>query len=198
MSSKSEKRIAVLGCPRSGTRFMASVLSYSGYPTGHENYNYPSVIDWQMLGTMSATEIRKRFDIILHQVRHPFSFVRSMPTIQLNSVAFIQAMVPSVRDARDPKQALIFWEHWNRRCRATADFTYKVEDLKELIPTFKERFDICIDPETIDRYTDVPKKINSRTNRNTYITNLAQYELELPKLAIELNYGPNEEAARKD
>lgn len=111
--------------------------------------------------------------IVLHQVRHPLEFGRSILGTELltdhrREMPFPTAIgrhAPEVYEApRPPERAALMWRVWNERAEAHADFTYRLEDLDvALLLRLAELVELDIsEAEAARALASVPKDVNRR------------------------------------
>lgn len=147
-------RAVVVGSGRSGTGYMAAVLTAAGLDAGHEAF-------WHAHGGLHASQLDVDCSWLalpaiefgnhpepwtgrtLHVVRHPVATVRSLlgtglfaPDLTGNPYA-AHARMHSPRAAAlaefNPLHAAVeFWCDWNARCAAVADATVCLEDADSL------------------------------------------------------------------
>jgi hypothetical protein len=143
-------RAVVIGSGRSGTGFMAAVLTAAGLDAGHEAF-------WHAHGGLHASQLDVDCSWLalpaiefgnhpepwtgrtLHVVRHPVDTVRSL----LGTALFDPAMTGNTYAAHawmhSPRAGVLvghnalhaaveFWCDWNARCAAVADATVRLED----------------------------------------------------------------------
>lgn len=138
-------RGAVIGTGRSGTGYMAALLTAAGLDAGHELY-------WHAHGAPRGSELDvdsswlalphieagKWTGPVLHVVRHPVDTVRSLVTTGLFAessmdhpyAAYARVHARSVAGLFDLPAAVEFWCEWNARCAAVADATVRLEDVE--------------------------------------------------------------------
>ncbi|MGC3967590.1 MAG: hypothetical protein QM775_09535 [Pirellulales bacterium] len=117
--------VVVVGCPRSGTVFTSRVLRRNGFDVRHERM-VPS-------GTVDAMSVIRRLPddaLVLHQVRHPLSAIRSMQTLTLGTLrrlARANAVLASDIEKRRLEVCARIWLFHNAQCAALALATFQVE-----------------------------------------------------------------------
>ena len=83
----SEKRILIVACPRSGTKFIVSAMKRMGLDASHEtDLGHGSVVGWRFAASGSCQcnhfrtpcNIHTHFDEVWHAVRHPLNQIASM------------------------------------------------------------------------------------------------------------------------
>lgn len=142
VSSKEDARkqrfLLVIGCGRSGTKYMSTVLRASGLDVSHDYDGMglsgtvswlmtPGDADWAPWGPLSKDY---NFRHILHQVRDPLKVIQSFynfpPRATWEWVSlFIPEMSPS--DSNLTKCAK-YWYYWNLIAEKRAELTYRIED----------------------------------------------------------------------
>jgi len=180
------RRLLITGCGRSGTLYAAEVWRALGLDIRHERPVPPNGVigadgmaSWFMAvddpEPPSGPSARDyRFDVVLHQVRHPLKVIASMAQFILRegnrAPGFIERNVPETRlspqeeECLDPNRQLIlkasrYWYHWNLLAEAKADKTIQVEDLQEALP---ELCDLVGIEHRQDAFEGVSRGINAR------------------------------------
>lgn len=142
--SFTQLQLLVTGCPHSGTRFVADVLTASGMPCGHEAV-------WALDGIHTATRIAESSWVaaaypippihvaVAHQVRDPLawcnSWLRTMAMPGSSGFPAWRALEqgwPTIlaQHERDPiATAMRLWIDLNQRVERYADRRYRIEDL---------------------------------------------------------------------
>ena len=124
------RHLAITGCPKSGTLFMAHVLNTSGYNVTHEHgvgthgivsfhlaptqVRSDHVDDLQLAGFVLPNEYS--FGRVLHQVRHPLKTIASLEAMGLNEgPARLELHVLHIRQTWDSiahRRTLIWRSAW--------------------------------------------------------------------------------------
>jgi len=120
--------LIVVGCPRSGTRFISRLLMEHGMDVGHEVWGRDGIASWHL------TYEREFPHPVVHQVRDPLAVIASLFTIGAVSWTEIASVIP-VR-TEDPLllRAMRTWYHWNIMARQKAAFSYRVENIAAAFP----------------------------------------------------------------
>jgi len=176
--------LLVTGCGRSGSNYMAVFLEKSGYKILHERFGDDGVVSWPMAvdsfspwGPLSE----ESFEHVFHQVRHPLfvitSWVVNLDNLDRDEWKFIRRYIPEI-DLSDSLvvQAAKYWYYWNLLAEKKAEWRYKIEDLKEVLPEFIERSGLVLDSRILD---EIPSNYNSWNRTENKIT-WAELEKELP------------------
>ena len=128
------KRLLIVGCGRSGTQYTAHVLSRAGYRFGHERPEQNGSIDWR--GVVRSTD---GYDVVWHQVRHPLLVIASCHTIMAKSWRYVYKNEPRIEPRHSIlKRCMGYWLYWNERASQMASRTYRVEDMKMVLPDLIE------------------------------------------------------------
>ena len=143
------QRFIVTGCPRSGTMYAAKLFGELGVRMGHEDvFGVPQGLggdprwqDYQADSSWLAVPHLPLDDVVvLHQVRHPLEFVRSV--VAFTEPGFLsdeRAKFPFSRVVRrhapevyapatQAERAATMWRVWNDRAQRHAGLTYRLED----------------------------------------------------------------------
>lgn len=180
-------RAAVIGTGRSGTGFMAAVLTAAGLDAGHEAYwhahggLHASQLDvdasWLALPAIELGAYPERWmGRVLHVVRHPLDTVRSLLGTGLfnadmagNSYAvhaWVHARSAGTLVGHHPLHAAVeFWCEWNARCAAVADATVRLEDAggPQWCATVANVIGMGLDAEAVAKaVADTPRDTNTR------------------------------------
>jgi len=160
---------SVIALPRSGTKYITSVLNTIGIPSVHEqNKKGYVVIDWK-----NGIRKPKPKDNVVHQVRHPLLVLKSLPTINWRIWdGIIRQGVPDMSNEMMLK-SMMFYYHWNEHCERNSSYTYCIENLSpDILKTISNEFDIDITDNLIDKFSTVNVQMNTRHTRKTYNNNI--------------------------
>lgn len=140
-------RFIITGTGHCGSSFVAKVLSKLGVPTGHESIFRPTPTpnkgrflgDSSMLAVPFLSQVWNR--IIIHQIRDPKNFIRSMftkPDLFAPHHAygnFMRKHCPQAaqglrdHDAPTLEWAAVYWLRWNQRIEPYRDHFFRLEDI---------------------------------------------------------------------
>lgn len=143
------KRFLVTGCPRSGTKYTATLFKSLGVHIGHEKVFGVTeglgngAVDWRGregdASWMAVPFLPLDDDIIvLHQLRHPLEFVRSVcgfgflsdERAELPFPRVVRLHAPEVYEPdTQPERGATLWRVWNAKAAPHATITYRLEDL---------------------------------------------------------------------
>ncbi|MDH3217179.1 MAG: hypothetical protein OEN01_12995 [Candidatus Krumholzibacteria bacterium] len=160
--------LLVTGCPRSGTKYTARLLTELGRRIGHEQLERDGIASWCMAVAADkapwgpARQEHQTFEVIFHQVRNPRFVIPSMSTMEEVSWEFICAHTPC--DPAEPRllREAKLWYHWNLLADEIAHWRYRIEDLDSVFPEFCTRARVPCDSAVLER---VGVNINSRAYR---------------------------------
>ena len=136
-------RPLIIACPRSGTKWIAAVLRGLGLDVQHESMaGADGAVGWRyaapdkLWSAWHGGQSSRRYDVVWHQVRHPLDTISSCMT-NLSAHAWRWAGKVT-RLARKPLigKAMSFWRQWTLLCQQRADWTYRVEDVRDGTPTW--------------------------------------------------------------
>jgi len=124
-------RLLIIGCGRSGTRYVTKVMGRAGLVIGHEIPAKDGMASWVSLGTGDV----ESHDVIWHQVREPVGVISSFHTVMKRTWKFIYEVEPRI-DTGDPLtlRCMKYWLYWNERCEQAASRTYRVEAVLDVLP----------------------------------------------------------------
>lgn len=127
-----QPKFLVCGCARSGTGYIATLLSALGCRCGHEAVFNPENITagdeliWpdELPGESSwlAASFIPSLPVelpVLHQVREPIAFIRSMVGIRFFEVpsayrVFAELICPELTGGTPVERSMLYWITWNR------------------------------------------------------------------------------------
>jgi hypothetical protein len=178
------RRFLITGCPRSGTKYTAMLFRRAlGARVGHEQVFgvveglREGPVDWDGLdgdaSWLAVPFLPLDDTIVLHQVRHPLEFVRSVCGFGLLSDERADLPFPQVLRLHAPEvyvpdteaeRGATLWRIWNAKAEAHATITYRLEDLDlELLL----RLGRLIEPDVSEEQAaqaleSLPKTVNQR------------------------------------
>ena len=162
-----EPRFVVTGSGRSGTGYIAAVLSAAGIPCGHEGWFNPQRDRADgLVGDSSwcaVPELAGYPGLVWHQVRHPLAVIASLAKAPLWG-PYADLAAPYVRDAGfgpfGPETAL--WVALNEASERRATLRWRVEDVDvDLVFDLAGRLGLAVDPEAVKAAVEgVPRDVN--------------------------------------
>jgi len=177
-----QRLVLVTGCGRSGTRYTTFVLRRLGLDVGHERVGRHGVAAWTLAVDADAVPWGQsprslRFDVVLHQVRHPLAVVSSARSFKAESWRFVCRHVPCSPDDPVVVRAAAYWYHWNVAAERRADLTFRVEAIRDALPRICSLLGVDADESVLDR---VPTDVNTRRKgRLFHLTEEALERLQL-------------------
>jgi hypothetical protein len=162
------RNLLITGCARSGTGYISQVLTRAGLDIRHEQIGKDGTSAWVMVAPSEKTPWgpgRKniRFIHIFHQVRDPLKTISSVfSTEPPASWQYIMEYVPQIlpEDSKTVKAAK-YWYYWNLKAAELAEWTYRIEDIREVWGEMQYRLGKNLDMSVLDH---VSKKANTRGN----------------------------------
>lgn len=170
-----EKPLLVIGCARSGTGYIATLLKQAGFPIDHERVGKNGLSAWTMTVPVDKVPWGPRnpnsfcFTHIFHQVRHPLKVISSAYTSEPKiSWQYIIDHVPEIT-WEDPHlvKCAKYWYYWNLMAAERAEWSYRVEEIANVLDEFERRLEITLDRTALDR---VPKNVNTRLGGRKHFT----------------------------
>jgi hypothetical protein len=184
-NSLKNKKLRIIGCGRSGTRYSASIFRGLGLDILHEldtpgpeNNGSDGISSWflavdDLNPPNGPTDIGYDFKFTLHQVRHPLLVIASFAQFILKegtrSPEFIEKHIPGLRAELDTgeltlKQKLIlqaarYWYEWNLLAEKKATETVRLEELDQYLPDICHELGIDFDPDILHQ---ISRKTNER------------------------------------
>jgi hypothetical protein len=159
---KEEDYLVITGCARSGTQWIAKVLTQAGVDVGH----------WRMLGEhgISSDLLAPLACLVggrvLHQVRYPINQIGSMQTTHGYTWRFISQVVRFEKTDSLLQMCMKYWLVWNACAEKVGRYTYRIEDIDNEWHKVKEIAGLSESTEM----PDIPRNVNTRAGRYTPIT----------------------------
>ena len=160
----------ITGTPRSGTTYVADLLTRNGLHTTHERITYSSFVTLSGTGTHlqppgesthraapHVRSLRNQHTVIVHLLRPPIDTIASIVARNLLNnpgvAEAIEANVPWVlNEPTGPRRAARYWLEWNTLVEGAADLTWR---LGEIGPRHVAAL-AALTGLTAPRYEDVP------------------------------------------
>lgn len=168
-------RFVVVGTGRCGTGYTARVLTEGGIPCGHEQIYHTNRVtrSWRLKGDASwlaVPHLSEYHGLVLHQVRHPISVIRSFVGIGFyerdldhKHYAFLEVFNQTLQLTGDQlAQAMHHWVAWNEICERYASLTYRVEDIMASLPDIVGLIDPTKTEAVLAAASGTDPSINSR------------------------------------
>lgn len=152
------KRLLVIGCGRSGTRYTAKVLRRLDLDIGHEKDGDDGQVSWRAVPAWSRSE----YPVVIHQVREPLSVISSFHTVMSSSWKFICENEPRI-EMKEPLlvRCMKYWLYWNQKCSG-ADFRFRVEDMNTELPSILDSIGMNYTKGQLMEALEVPKNDHTR------------------------------------
>lgn len=114
-------KLLVLAFPRSGTRYIKTVLTSYGVQVGHESVERDGVVSWKHL--------LEPADLVVHQVRYPLAAITSCLGIRSDSREYMRTFTGLQKEPRLLFMAKAYLEWHELIENRHPVFRYRVEDL---------------------------------------------------------------------
>jgi len=182
------KKLLIIGCGRSGTKYTSTVLSALGADMPHEKIGKDGMVSWKE-AFQPKWKLGLQYSKIFHQVRSPLGVINSCQTIREDSWKIISNHIPVEREDQLLIKCMKYWYYWNLLCERRAHQTFQVEQMQDMLKNIAKL--LAINPEEFEKYHD--NKINTR--RKAYQSHswedLEQYDKDLVKKCkqLALKYG---------
>lgn len=166
-----EKLLLITGCARSGTHYIAALLTLSGLPIKHEREGAMGTSSWTMAVDAVKTPwgpgfLKFKFRHVFHQVRDPLKTISACTTEPEKSWEFICVHIPQIKmKDRLVVKCAKYWYYWNLEAEKKAEFTYRIEDIENVLDEMSFRLGY---PLAKDALAWVPKDLNHRPRKVTY------------------------------
>jgi len=186
------RRFLVTGAGRSGTGYIANVLTALGCLTGHEDIFGPKKLreaeeilwppdvpgDSSWLGAPYLDALPEG-TVVLHQVREPVANVRSSLRIQFFRTpswyrSFAEQHAPALLVGSEPERCLRYWLEWNRMAERASTlpaleyYRYRLEDIdRKIVAEICLRIGLEARSARIDEVlAQMPRDYNTRGNKS--------------------------------
>jgi len=144
LQNKDKKKLLIVGCGRSGTKFVSSLLSQIGLQLGHEKVSVDGLSNWYFTPASEIyppTHTRIKFndyeyEHIFHQVRHPLKTIASAQTFMNVSWDYTKKFIPITPNKNKLYNAMEYWLYWNEKAEEISEWRYKIEDFKLIFEEF--------------------------------------------------------------
>lgn len=157
--SADEPLLLITGCGRSGTSYIAAALTLGGLEIGHEWLHKDGAVSWLAVGDDQEVWPRVmtnhlKYQHIFQQVRHPLDVISSWyyndDIIHPSLWDFIYKNAPQISASESLLvRCAKYWYYWNQLAEKKAEWTYRIEDIEEVIPEMERRLGVTLDHQTM-------------------------------------------------
>lgn len=144
-------KIYIIGCGRSGTGYIAKLLSAAGLDIGHEYMGRDGTADWHAAAIPHDEDC-----VVLQQVRSPLATISSLQAISAASWEYIAGFISLPDDPME--RCMVYWLEWNKLAAQQSVFTYQVEEVSRFWAKLRNL--AGLGPEV--RMPNIPNDINTR------------------------------------
>jgi hypothetical protein len=186
-------RRLITGHPRSGTQYMAILLSYHGITIPHEKTKHDCGE-----GIVSYEEIKEptKYDIILHQVRCPLKTIASSTKLLWSTVLSMWRIMNKSPYKKDPntinndkyfRKNNLFclmwtWLNFNRHIENYTDWRFRIEDIDKIYHKLCKKLEL----KPFSKIPDIPRNTNHRKHIDLTWRDLEKIDHNLCKQIKEL------------
>lgn len=149
-------KLLVTGCPRSGTKYAATLLQELGLDVRHEQLGRDGISSWCLAvdaGAVPWGPPRRdlTFRTTIHQVRNPIDVIPSLSTLRTQSWQFAGLHTSCSLDEPLLLRSAKLWTQWNLHAQALASWRYRVEDLPSVLDGLCQRLSVECDHGALHR-----------------------------------------------
>lgn len=171
------KKVIVTGCGRSGTLYMAKVLTALGFDVGHEGFMADGVSSWYIVEPTRAEAVKdmvRGCDVVfIHLIRNPMEVISSMMRCELirtrSSLDFFARTNPEYNELELIERCARYWVEWNKFAahRFPMDVRLRVDDMPKALDELCEVFLKCdIGPEARRSIEELGQTCHALTEDN--------------------------------
>jgi len=135
-----DKKLLILGCGRSGTRYFSDLLRSNDIDVQHEKIGNDGVACWYSVFNSNKPPVSfflpnyKETEFIkIHQVRNPIDVIASAHTLMPHSWEYVRRSIPINENDNLLLTCMKYWYYWNVEAEKNSIFTYKIEDIRTKI-----------------------------------------------------------------
>ena len=171
------KKLLITGCARSGTAYISEFLQNCGLDVPHEVSGEFGCVSWMMaaddcMAPWGEGSLGYEFELVFHQVRNPLKCIASLFANEPLVGEYIFKHVPEINPSESKlTRAAKYWYYWNLLAEKKADWTYRIEDLEQVIGEMSSKLDVDLDIEKM-------KLISKETNHRKESPNLTWQDLK--------------------
>ena len=146
------KKLLITGCARSGTGYIAKLLSFIGLEVGHERLKENGIVSWynaeqpdyiyKNKETLMFSSGFKNYDLTIHQVRHPLKVISSMHVTNKTKWDYIMSVVPEIHpNDHVTIKCAKYWYYWNKKAEKLGGYLMRIEDIEKKFNTLNKELD---------------------------------------------------------
>ncbi len=148
--------LLIVGCGRSGTGYISTLLRECGLDIGHEVLGVDGTSNWFWTFD-SSINCKYHYKHIFHQIRNPLDVISSWYNNEIDHSyiwIFICSHVPEI-DSNEPflVRCAKYWYYWNLAAEKKAEWSYRVEDIDAVISEFQSRLQVPLQVEKLQMVT---------------------------------------------
>lgn len=137
------KKFVVTGCGRSGTLYMAKVLTALGWDVGHEGFMTDGISSWYIVEKTRAAKVLEMMHgldcLYIHLVRNPLEVISSIMRCELiktrEALDFFARTHPQYNGVELIERCARYWVEWNKETskRFPIDLRLRVDDMPQCL-----------------------------------------------------------------
>ena len=177
----------IIGCGRSGTKYISNLLRVSNLDVGHEVFGKDGVVSWEMTpddGGFSCG-IRKEkgkenkcdFNVIIHQVRDPLKQIRSFLTVSRGKmengirspwwdyIGLYTSVIPTLGPTLH--NCMKYYYEWNKIAENRADWRFRIENIDKVYDKLCYKLNITPNFEIL---SNLSRTLNERRKVGNLLT----------------------------
>jgi len=207
-----ERKLIILSCGSSGTRFISKYMQRGGVYIGHERPMRDGIVSWDLApGFRERTYYPEAFEFryirriygrkiyFVHQVRNPVDTISSWLTSKKNIWIFINRVLNLDKYDHPLRRCMIYWIKWNLFAEERSVYTYRVENIKNEL---KNILYLIKRPEILDRQKEMELQDKHENSKKTlrpykkyFIDDFYKVDKVLTKIIVKLalKYGYKKE-----
>jgi len=157
--------ILFTGCGRSGTKYVADLMTLLGLDIKHEKIGKDGLASFFF--AVDADRVpygpipnvwRDKIHLTLHQVRHPLKVIASSQTFRF-SWDFIIAHSPCKKGDPMLLNCAKYWYYWNLEAEKRSSWTWQIENIVFEFDELCKRVGVKPNDEALD---SLPRNVNTR------------------------------------
>lgn len=169
-----KRKVLITGCPKSATNYISELLSRMGLDFGHERQTESQGdANWKLApGGRATRKLLRKYNmgcpgmeyyenaIVLHQIRNPLDTMSSCQKIT-SAWPYICHFIPAETNAPITLRCMQLYYYWNRMAENNSIWSYRIEELPDIWPTFCMKINHPEFIEKKDKIKDIPTNIAS-------------------------------------
>lgn len=172
--------VIIVGCGRSGTKYISKLFTKAGLDFGHEKVKSQGTANWYFTlrnktinppfgDTWSKVEELHKKPLYFHQVRNPLKVIGSACALTEKSWRWVCDHTEIDYNESPLSRSMKYWHLWNLKAESIAQKTYKIESIFDIFEDFEEAFGIVgLKKKLMVSSSALSRSINTRKGRKRY------------------------------